>query len=101
MSFRLKCAMCAMLPMFALGGCNTMNQNIASEDPAFGESVRYNAAIQTINPDPVYPPGGAMPGDNGAKGAAAMKRYRTDSVKQLETISSQSAGSGSGSGSPR
>jgi hypothetical protein len=42
-----------------------------------------------------------MPGDNGAKGVAAMKRYRTDSVKQLETISSQSTGSGSGSGSPR
>ena len=64
MSFRLALMLGAMA---ALGGCNTMNQNIASEDPAFGESVRYNAAIQTINPDPVYPPGGAMPGDSGAK----------------------------------
>ena len=94
MSFRLALMLGAMA---ALGGCNTMNQNIASEDPAFGEAVRYNAAIQTINPDPVYPPGGAMPGDNGAKGAAAVKRYRTDSVKQLETMQT-STGAASGSG---
>ena len=91
MSFRLALALGAVA---ALGGCNTMNQNIASEDPAFGEAVRYNAAIQTINPDPVYPPGGAMPGDSGAKGVAAVKRYRTDAVKQVETMQT-STGSGS------
>ena len=86
----------ALGALAALGGCNTVNQNIGSEDPALGEAVRYNAAIQTINPDPVYPPGGAMPGDSGAKGVAAVKRYRTDSVKQLETMStSTSSGSGS------
>ena len=96
MSFRLTCAMCAMVPMLALSGCNTANQNIGSEDPGLGEAVRYNAAIQTINPDPVYSPGGAMPGDNGDKGAKAVKRYRTDSVKQLETMST-----GTGSASPR
>lgn len=93
MSFRLKCAMCAMLPIFALGGCNTVNQNIGSEDPSLGEAVRYNAAIQTINPDPVYPPGGAMPGDSGAKGVAAVKRYRTDAVKQVETLQTSSGSS--------
>jgi len=93
MSFRFALALGALA---ALGGCNTVNQNIGSEDPALGEAVRYNAAIQTINPDPVYPPGGAMPGDSGAKGVAAVKRYRTDSVKQLETMStSTSSGSGS------
>jgi len=94
MSFRLALALGAVA---VLGGCSTVNQNIGSEDPALGEAVRYNAAIQTIDPDPVYPPGGAMPGDSGAKGVAAMKRYRTDAVKQIETIST-SAGSGT---SPR
>jgi hypothetical protein len=93
MSFRLAVAFGAVV---ALGGCNTVNQNIGSDDPAFGEAMRYNAAIQIIDPDPVYAPGGALPGDNGAKGAAAMKRYRTDAVKQVETMQTSS-----GSGSPR
>jgi hypothetical protein len=90
MSFKHAIAIGALV---ALCGCNTANQNIGSEDPGLGEAVRYNAAIQTINPDPVYPPGGAMPGDNGDRGAKAVKRYRTDSVKQLETMSIGSAAS--------
>jgi type IV pilus biogenesis protein CpaD/CtpE len=94
MSFRIAIALGAIA---MLCGCNTVNQNIGSEDPAFGEAVKYNAAIQIINPDPVYPPGGAMPGDSGDRGAKAVKRYRTDSVKQLETMST---GAGS-SAAPR
>jgi len=82
-----------------LGACSTMNKNIGQEDPALGETVKYNAALQTVNPDPLYPPGSAQPGDNGAKGAAAVKRYRTDAVKQVEAMTSTS--SSSGGGSPR
>ena len=40
----------------ALSGCYTMSspyRNIGDEDPYMGEAVRYNAAVQTINPDPV------------------------------------------------
>jgi hypothetical protein len=77
-------------------GCSTMNKPIGQEDPGVGEAVRYNAAIQTVNPDPVYPAGAAQAGDSGAKAAAAVKRYRTDAVKQVETM--QTTG---GSGSPR
>ena len=87
----------------ALGACSTMNKNIGQEDPSLGETVKYNAAIQTINPDPVYPAGAAQPGDSGVKGAAAVKRYRTDAVKQVETMgtTSGSSGSSSSSGGPR
>jgi len=81
-----------------LGACSTMNKNIGQEDPALGEAAKYNAALQTINPDPVYPPGSAQPGDSGAKGANAVKRYRSDAVKQVESM--QTTG-GSGGGSPR
>jgi hypothetical protein len=80
----------------ALGACSTtgMHKNIGQEDPAIGEAAKYDAAIQTVNPDPLYPPGGALPGDNGAKAAAAAKRYRTDAVKQVETMqTTTSAGS--------
>jgi hypothetical protein len=79
----------------ALAGCNTVYNNIASEDPYLGEAVKYNAAVQTVNPDPVYPAGSAQPGENGDKGAHAVKRYRTDAVKETQTYST---GGVSGSG---
>ncbi len=81
----------------ALAGCNTVNKNIGQEDPAIGEAVKYDAALQIINPDPVYPPGSAQPGDNGEKGAAAAKRYRTGSVKEVQTMQTTNSGAG-GSG---
>jgi hypothetical protein len=78
-----------------------MYSHIGEEDPYLGEAVRYNAAIQTVNPDPVYAENGAKPGDNGEKGAKAVKRYRTDSVKQQSSTSGGGmsvGGSGGGSG---
>lgn len=77
-------------------GCSTMDKPVGVEDPALGEAVKYNAAVQTVNPDPVYAPGGAQPGDSGAKAAAAVKRYRTDAVKQVEVMETTG-----GSSSPR
>ena len=84
----------------ALAGCNTVNKNIGTEDPGLGEAAKYDAALQTINPDPVYPAESAQPGASGAKGAAAVKRYRTDTVKQVESISSTTSSSGSGGSTP-
>lgn len=83
----------------AVAGCNT-TKNIGQEDPALGEAVKYNAAVQTVNPDPTYPAGAAQPGDSGVKAAAAVKRYRTDAVKQVEVMQTTSGTSG-GSGGPK
>lgn len=86
----------------ALAACNTANKQIGQDDPFFGESVRYNAAAQTINPDPVYPEGAAEPGSSGAKGAAALARYRTDQVNarhQREASTARSGLSTTGTGS--
>jgi hypothetical protein len=81
-------------------GCSTAyTKHIGEEDPGLGESVKYNAAAQIINPDPIYPQDGAQPGDSGVKAAAAVKRYRTDTVKAVETVSSTQSSSGSGMGS--
>ena len=77
----------------AVAGCNT-TKNIGQEDPALGEAVKYNAAIQTVNPEPTYRAGAAQPGDSGVKGAAAVKRYRSDAVKQVEVMQTTSGGSG-------
>lgn len=70
--------------VFALSGCNTVNKHIGEEDPYFGDSVKYDTALQTINPDPVYPPSAARPGSSGDKGARSVVRYRTDAVKAVE-----------------
>lgn len=77
-----------------LAGCHTVNPQTGSHDPGFGEALKYDMAIQVIDPDPVYAEDGSQPGDSGAKGAAAVKRYRTDQVKDVEVIETTSAGSG-------
>lgn len=89
----------AIVAGLALAGCNTMNRHIGDEDPAFGEAVKYDQAIQTINPDPVYAANSAQPGSMAAKTQPAVKRYRTDAVKPVETMQTAGGGSGSGSGS--
>ena len=86
-----------LLPLAALAvvsGCETIHPN-GSTDPGFGETARYNAAIQTIDPDPRVVAGAAQAGDNGAVGAAAAKRYRTDTVKPVERVQTTSNTSGS------
>jgi hypothetical protein len=88
MSFRL--ALTTSAACLALAACATPPyKNIGQEDPFFGESAKYNAAVQTINPDPVYPEGSAQPGDSGAKGVAAVRRYRLDQVNARQNAESQ------------
>jgi predicted small secreted protein len=77
-----------------LTACNTWNRHIGDEDPYLGEAVKYNAAVQTINPEPVYAEGSAQPGDNGDKGAQAVRRYRTDKVNERHTKESRVRSSG-------
>ena len=84
----------APFAVLLLAGCDTLNQNNISPDPAFGEATKYNAAIQTIDPDPVYSEDGSQPGDSGEKGAAAVKRYRTDQVKEVEQMETTAGTSG-------
>ncbi len=81
-----------LAPAFLLiAACDTVHPN-GSLDPGFGETARYNAALQTIDPDPPVVAGAAMPGDNGARGAAAGRRYRTDTVKPVERIQTSTTG---------
>ena len=100
MSFKPARLTLPLAALVALGGCNTAQSHIGDEDAFLGEAVKYNAALQTINPDPIYPAEAAKPGDGGAVGAAAVKRYRTDKVKPVETMDTTS-GSGSSGGSSR
>lgn len=80
----------------ALAACNTAQTHIGDEDPGIGEAVKYDAAIQTINPTPVYAANSTQPGSNGDVGASAVKRYRTDKVKPVETMRTSSGSAGGG-----
>ncbi len=88
----------ALLSCCALAACNTMYTHYGDEDPGLGEAPKFNAAVQTINPTPVYSANSAQPGSNGEVGAAAVKRYRTDKVKPTESLGTSAAGGGSGTG---
>jgi hypothetical protein len=66
-----------MLAVAMTSGCATTDPASQSTDPAFGEAVKHNAAIQIINPDPVDAPGSAQPGEMAEQGQAAVKRLRT------------------------
>jgi hypothetical protein len=65
-------------------------------DPSFGEAARYDEAIQTIDPDPVYPANALQPGYFGEKAQKATERYRKGTTKPLRI---ESAGGGGGGGS--
>ena len=80
------------LSLAGLAGC-------APVDMGFGEAVRYDMAIQTVNPDPVYPEDGAQPGDNGEKGANAVEAYRKGQTKDLQIQTTSNVGGGGGSSS--
>ena len=74
----------------------------APVDPGMGEAVKYDMLAQTVNPDPVYPANGALPGGSGDQGVKASERYRKGTVKAIErerTGSSSGGGGGSSSSS--
>ena len=68
----------------AMAGCTTV-------DPGFGEAVRYDMAVQTVDPDPQYPPDARQPGDHGEKAQKATDRYRKGTTKPV-----QAGGTGGG-----
>jgi type IV pilus biogenesis protein CpaD/CtpE len=63
-------------------------------DAPFGEANRQTMMAQVVNPDPVYDEPAVTSGDHAAQ---AIERYRTDAVKEPESVSS-TAGISAGSG---
>ena len=81
-----------------LAGCQSVDPVSQSPDPRFGEATAWNKAVQTINPDPVYPANAQQPGADGARAAAAVDRYKKGNVKPTERISTGGTSGGGGSG---
>ena len=86
------------LKWIAAGSALLMAGACAPVDPGYGEALRYDMAIQTVDPDPVYDETGAKPGDNGEKAAKATERYRKGQTKPVQRESASSSGSGGSSG---
>ena len=89
MSFKL---LIAPLLLGVVSGCTQIYPVSLSADPGMGEAVKYDIAVQTIDPDPVYGPESAQPGDHGERGQKAVDRYRKGAVKAVEQMSSGSGG---------
>ena len=79
----------AAIAIVTLGAC-------APVDPGYGEALRYDMAIQTVDPDPVYPEDGAKPGDSGEHAAKATDRYRKGQTKAIRRESASGSGGSSG-----
>lgn len=77
-----------------LGAC-------APYTPYMGEALKYDMAMQTVDPDPVYPAGAQEPGTNGDAARAAAERYRKGTVKPVERESTMTAGGSGGSSGSR
>jgi uncharacterized membrane protein YgcG len=67
-------------------------------DPGFGEAVRYDMAVQTVDPDPVYPADSLKPGYFGEKAQKATERYRKGQTKPLRIMNAGGGGGGGSSG---
>ena len=80
----------ATLLGIGIGAATLAVSACAPVDPGFGDSLRYDMAAQTINPDPVYPATAAKPGSNGEKAAEATKKYRKGQTKPAVRESVQS-----------
>lgn len=91
-------AMRSELKWIAAGAAMLVTTACAPVDPGFGEALRYDMAIQTIDPEPVYPEDGAKPGDHGEKAAKATERYRKGQTKPVQIQSASGGSSGSSSG---
>jgi len=85
MSSKLLGRTAALASLSLLAGCASYPGLLeAPGDASFGEANRQTMMAQVIDPDPVYDE--PLRG-NGAQSAAAIERYRTDNVKQPDTIS--------------
>ena len=83
-----------LIATLALAGCTAVDQGL-------GEALKYDMALQTVDPDPVYPPGGAQPGDSAEVGVGAVSRYYQGTVKQVvapTTTTGTTGGSGVSTG---
>lgn len=82
---------CAAIALLA--GCADRSMFDQPGDAAFGEANRQTMMAQVVNPEPVYDDELVTSGEHAQQ---AVERYRTDAVKQPDSIKTTDAGEGSG-----
>ena len=83
---------------FVLTGCATNPETGEFVQYELGEAVKQTMMAQVVDPDPQYDT--LVPESSGEKAADAIERYRTDAVKEPESLGiSSGGGSGGSSGS--
>jgi hypothetical protein len=69
--------------MLILSGLALAAAGCTPVDPGYGEALRYDMAVQTVDPDPQYPADAHQPGDHGEKAQKATERYRKGTTKPV------------------
>ena len=75
----------------ALAGCAEHDMLAGPSDAPFGEANRQTMMAQVVNPEPVYETELVTSGEHAAQ---AVERYRTDAVKQPDSIRTTDVGEG-------
>ncbi len=97
MTIKRKTLAIALLALGA-GACTSVadKELVGFQDPGFGEANRATFAAMVINPDPQYDT--PIPLTSAEHAAQAIERYRTDSVKQPERVSTGGTTGGGNNG---
>lgn len=83
--------MTVVLPLSACAADGKLGRfGSPAADASFGHTVSHNILAQTVDTDPRYA-GVLMEGGSGPRGADALKRYRTGTVKALLKSNSKSS----------
>lgn len=91
-------ALTSALLLSACTACSNEGGLRPARDAGFGNAVRTNIAVQTVNPE--APEDGATVSASGERAAIATDRYAKDKVKEpADPETSSSGGGDSGSGS--
>lgn len=95
-SDRIRRIACLALLPLAAGCASTPSILEEPGNASFGEANRQTMMAQVVDPDPVYDE--PMVG-SGEQAADAVERYRNDTVKEPESISTTTGSGGGSSGS--
>ena len=78
----------ALAPLLALAACG--HPDFGPEAADFGNSVKQNIAVQTVNPEPELAQ--TLPEMDGTRAAIAIGRYQADKVKPPRELRTSDVG---------
>ncbi len=83
MTRNISLASLLLVLVLVVGGCGQTSD--APSGPRLGDATRHNMSLRIVNPDPA-PLDRPAPAMDGARAKAAMERYKTGAVIEVEVV---------------